>query len=255
MGNSFRDMNTVLVIISRILLCGVLHSTITSGYTAFNSTPSVPAIVTQIHIAQGRTPNSMTISWVTAISPTETHLSDPSYMNSLSERNRNKEAASSTLRDKSRLLKAKTLTAVQYGTDPSHLYMKSSGSSSSYSFNYTKLANYTSGLNHHTFLHNLLPGTTYFYQCGDFFTGSSADFSGEYLMYFWSITCRSPADDFCRLLDRALNLSAVIVRTVSIYFHHHFTSELSWISHKASKPIQSTQSCKESPHSILINVI
>ena len=174
-------MHTLLVIISRISLCGVLLSTTTSGYTAFNSTPAVAAVVTQIHIAQGRTPSSMTISWVTAISPTRIHLSDPSYLNNLSEPKKSKNAAfSSAPRDKSRLLKAKTLSAVQYGTDPSHLYMKSTGSSSSYTFNYTKLANYTSGLNHHTFLHNLVPGTTYFYQCGDFFTGSSADISGEY---------------------------------------------------------------------------
>mmetsp|Transcript_2363 Transcript_2363/g.1695 ORF Transcript_2363/g.1695 Transcript_2363/m.1695 type:complete len:452 (+) Transcript_2363:54-1409(+) len=84
--------------------------------------------VQQIHIAQGRTPESMTISWVT------------------------KEDAKSQ---------------VSFGLMPSQLDLKSEGYKTSYDFNYPDFGMYESGVIHHVTLTNLRPNTVYFYRCGD----------------------------------------------------------------------------------------
>ena len=89
--------------------------------------------VTQIHMAQGRDPTSMTISWITPL--------DLSHV-----------AASE----------------VHYGTSPTDLSMVAVGYSSYYTTNYYNQPQYTSGQLHHTVLTALTPGTTYFYSCGDF---------------------------------------------------------------------------------------
>jgi hypothetical protein len=102
------------------------------------STPSLPSKVTQIHMAQGSTPSSMTISWVTStFTPTEIH----------------------------------------YGLNPRELHLTKTGSASQYTFDYKK-DNYTSGFIHHTYLYDLLPKTVYYYQCGDFSSVIAQDISG-----------------------------------------------------------------------------
>lgn len=84
--------------------------------------------VSQIHIAQGRTPESMTISWVT---------------------------------------KGAAKTEVIYGLSPKNLDNKAEGYTTSYDFNYPSFGMYQSGTIHHVQLSNLKPDTLYFYQCGD----------------------------------------------------------------------------------------
>ena len=94
--------------------------------------------VTQIHMAQGGNPTSMTISWVTPL--------DLSHL-----------AASE----------------VHYGTSPTDLSVTITGYSSYYTTNYANQPHYTSGQLHHAVLTALLPGTTYYYSCGDFSDQSS----------------------------------------------------------------------------------
>lgn len=84
--------------------------------------------VTQLHIAQGLTPNSMTISWVT---------NDDCFSH------------------------------VAYGNNNKSLDNVVYGSSSSYEFYYNKKY-YKSGYIHHVLLSDLEPLTSYYYQCGDF---------------------------------------------------------------------------------------
>jgi predicted phosphodiesterase len=83
--------------------------------------------INQIHIAQGKTPESMSISWVT---------------NEISD------------------------SIVNYGTTY-HLNMTSKGYEVSYYFNYPQFNVYQSGTIHHVELNNLKPNTQYFYKCGD----------------------------------------------------------------------------------------
>ena len=88
--------------------------------------------VNQIHIAQGRTPTSMTISWVT---------------------------------------KAEADTAVNFGLNQNQMNQKVTGYATSYNFDYPEYEVYQSGFIHHVTLENLQPSTTYVYQCGDFTKG------------------------------------------------------------------------------------
>lgn len=86
--------------------------------------------VTQIHIAQGTTPESMTISWVT---------------------------------------KSDAATEIQYGLSPTNLAYNATGETTSYSFDYPTYGVYNSGVLHHVYLTNVLTaGTTYYYKIGDF---------------------------------------------------------------------------------------
>jgi len=87
--------------------------------------------ISQIHIAQGLTPESMTISWVTL---------DNCYSH------------------------------VTYGTNYDFMDKYTFGKSISYDFTYilNKPTLYRSGYIHHVLIDELLPSTTYFYKCGDF---------------------------------------------------------------------------------------
>jgi hypothetical protein len=85
--------------------------------------------VTQVHMAQGKSPESMTISWVT---------------------------------------KSAAKTQIFYGTSADNLSMKAEGYSTSYSFNYPQYGVYQSGVIHHVPISNLTASTQYFYQVGDF---------------------------------------------------------------------------------------
>lgn len=89
----------------------------------------------QIHIAQGRTPESMTISWVTPATTSTTSASQ-----------------------------------VRYGTGSGDMNQLAEGFSTSYTFQYASYQQYTSGLIHHVRIDNLKPDTRYYYQCGDFTT-------------------------------------------------------------------------------------
>lgn len=84
--------------------------------------------VTQIHISQGTTPESMTISWVT-----------PSASNS----------------------------QVRFGLTPNRLDQTAEGDSTTYEYSYYEYSDYRSGVIHHVTLEGLRPNTNYFYQCGD----------------------------------------------------------------------------------------
>lgn len=86
--------------------------------------------VNQIHMAQGVTPESMVISWVT-----------------------NSSTPKSTVR---------------YGSTPKNLDNIAEGSSTNYEYYYEEYGNYRSGSIHHVYLNNLKPSTVYYYQCGDF---------------------------------------------------------------------------------------
>ena len=203
----------------------------TNDFTGSHSTPATSAIVTQIHIAQGLTPSSMTISWVTpsststlsptatptltptatptltptatsTLSPTATSTLSPTATPTLTQSSTtrrslssksSKESKESKVSEESKILKnekiiylddkniprrLESLSNVLYSTDPTNLNMVAPAQSSSYTFNYRLKQNYTSGLIHHAYLYELRPMTTYFYQCGDFSSGSSDDISG-----------------------------------------------------------------------------
>jgi len=100
---------------------------------AFNS--NLNCSVSQIHIAQGVNPSSMTISWVTP---------DDCFSH------------------------------VKYGVNDNLLENIVYGSSSSYEFYYNNKY-YKSGYIHHVLLTDLEPITTYYYQCGDFIESSVSD--------------------------------------------------------------------------------
>jgi len=91
--------------------------------------------ISQIHIAQGVNPSSMTISWVT--------MDD-------------------------------CFSHVKYGINEDLLENIVYGSSSSYEFYYNNKY-YKSGYIHHVLLTELLPITTYYYQCGDVIESSLSD--------------------------------------------------------------------------------
>jgi len=82
--------------------------------------------ISQLHIAQGSTPTSMTISWIT---------------------------------------KYKCISYVLYGRQSNNLDYIVHGSSSIYNFTYN-LNNYQSNFIHHVYINNLQPDTSYFYKCG-----------------------------------------------------------------------------------------
>ena len=90
---------------------------------------SVSGQISQIHIAQGKTPESMTISWVT---------------------------------------KTEVGSTVWYGLNKTDLNMVQIGYEKSYKFDYPHFGVYDSGTIHHVELTNLKPFTKYFYICGDF---------------------------------------------------------------------------------------
>ena len=163
---------TAISVISLILLLVV-------GITS-KSTPGNNATVTQIHLAQGKTPESMTVSWVTPLAAlvsnsTLTQKGHHEENLRVPKSGMNVEGNVENLNDRK---KGPARSEVRYGTETNDLSLLASGSSTSYTFNYKKYANYTSGLLHHTFLHGLRPSTTYYYQCGDFSTGSANDLSG-----------------------------------------------------------------------------
>ena len=87
--------------------------------------------ISQIHISQGLTPSSMTISWITP---------DNCY------------------------------THVTYGNNSKNLDKYMYGKSTNYNFTYllNKPSYYQSGYIHHVFIDNLEDNTQYFYKCGDF---------------------------------------------------------------------------------------
>jgi predicted phosphodiesterase len=90
--------------------------------------------VSQIHISQGHTPSSMTISWITK---------DDCYSH------------------------------VAYGNNKQVLDKYMYGKSTSYNFTYilNNPQTYYSGYIHHVLIDDLQPNTLYFYKCGDFVNG------------------------------------------------------------------------------------
>lgn len=89
--------------------------------------------IDQIHMAQGKTPSSMIISW-------HTDMNDESV--------------------------------VRFGTNYHDLSGSAFGDASTYTYNYYSGNQYVSGYFHHVELSNLEPDTLYFYQVGDFERGS-----------------------------------------------------------------------------------
>ncbi len=92
-----------------------------------------PRVVTQIHMAQGKDPTSMTISWITPLVTAPTTCCGEVPIISASE--------------------------VHYGTSPDAMGTKGRGYSQYYTFNMPGAANYTSGLIHHVTLTDLKPGS------------------------------------------------------------------------------------------------
>lgn len=176
-----------LVAVATIL---VIFKPVTTAISYQGSTRTV----SQIHLAQGKTSASMTVSWVTpsSISSTFSPSLKPTALNYI----RNIKLDKLLLRGKANGSREKSVQSqeasldgverlqqdysneVRYSTVTSNIHLSASGYSTSYVFNYRKLENYTSGVLHHTFLTNLLPSTVYYYRCGDFSTGSDSDVSG-----------------------------------------------------------------------------
>jgi len=92
--------------------------------------------ISQIHIAQGRNPETMIISWITK-----------NYRGS----------------------------TVWYGLNKTNLNMIKYGYETSYSFDYPNLGLYESGTIHHVELTNLKPSTMYYYICGDISSDTQSD--------------------------------------------------------------------------------
>ena len=154
-----------------------------------------PRTVTQVHLAQGITSASMTVSWVTPstisstpspslkpaeLKPTRDIKSDFFFNRQRSDRFGEKSLTSKrAAADAKQQLERDYSNEVRYSTVASNMYLSAVGYSTSYKFNYRKLENYTSGILHHTLLTNLLPSTIYYYRCGDFNTGSDHDVSGN----------------------------------------------------------------------------
>lgn len=92
--------------------------------------------ISQVHIAQGKSPDIMMISWIT------------------------KSIRGST---------------VWYGINSSNLNKIQYGYETSYNFNYPKKGVYESGTIHHVELSNLIPSTQYFYICGDIETNTKSN--------------------------------------------------------------------------------
>mgnify|MGYP001332669536 CR=1 FL=1 len=113
-------MNWTNIIYIASLLVGFINQTIQiSNLSKETKGPS------QIHMAQGKDPSSMVISWVTNdVVPSK----------------------------------------VVYGLSPHELNYLAQGNASSYQFNSWAFGNYTSGQIHHVELTNLIPNTQYFYQ-------------------------------------------------------------------------------------------
>ena len=219
-----------MVVTVPVLLCSLLQclSLVTAdAVTGSHSIPATPAIVSQIHIAQGLTPSSMTISWVTpfveASSSRKVLTSEHSYLSnradistgiasnaesdqmvSTSTKNKNdiresielrrSSSSSSSVLPKSLLGTSDVAqnvpevlvqnnvpkSQVLYSINSDNLFLTATGYSTSYTFNYKKLENYTSGILHHTTLENLRPNTVYYYKCGDYDSGSEANMSGTF---------------------------------------------------------------------------
>jgi hypothetical protein len=175
-----------LVAVATIL---VIFKPITSAIS-YQSSPTV----TQVHLAQGKTSASMTVSWVTPSSISST--SAPSLQPAALYDVRDVKIGKLLLRGKTDGVREKSVTSqkasfdgieqlqqdysneVRYSTVASNMDVSAVGYSTSYVFEYRKLENYTSGILHHTVLANLLPSTVYYYRCGDFTTGSDSDVSG-----------------------------------------------------------------------------
>lgn len=85
--------------------------------------------VSKIHLSQGNSPESMTVSWVTRNSAE---------------------------------------SEVRYGTDKNNLNLRAFGDSDTYKYSNYYYGNYTSGYYHHTIISNLKPDTKYYYQVGDY---------------------------------------------------------------------------------------
>ena len=172
-------------------------------------------VVTQVHLAQGVTSSSMTVSWVTpssfksSKSPTKKPTVVPHISNVKSDAvffrlrqdsigkklNPYKKASV----DGRELVEENHSNEVRYSTVASNMYLSAVGYNTSYKFNYKKEENYTSGYLHHTLLTNLLPSTIYYYQCGDFSTGSDNDLSGKgtmILIFYYQSFFRSPINWF-----------------------------------------------------------
>ena len=154
-----------------------------------------PRTVTQVHLAQGITSASMTVSWVTPstisstpspslkpaeLKPTRDIKSDFFFNRQRSDRFGEKLLTSKrAAADAKQQLEQDYSNEVRYSTVASNINLSAFGYSTSYVFNYRKLENYTSGILHHTLLTNLQPSTVYYYRCGDFNTGSDHDVSGN----------------------------------------------------------------------------
>ena len=169
----------------------VIFKSITNAHLISNR----PRTVTQVHLAQGVTSTSMTVSWVTPSpnSSTSSPSLKPAALKHISDTKsdsffkRQRQHGEKSLTSKSVAVDAKEQleldyrNEVRYSTVASNMYLSAVGYSTSYKFNYRKLENYTSGILHHTVLTNLLPSTVYYYRCGDFNTGSDYDVSGNEL--------------------------------------------------------------------------
>lgn len=97
---------------------------------------NISAQISQVHIAQGKTPEIMTISWLT--------------------------------RDE-------TDSIVLYGLNKTILTSIAKGYETSYKFDYPQFGVYESGIIHHVELINLNPSTTYYYKCGDSESDTTSD--------------------------------------------------------------------------------
>ena len=176
-----------LVAVATIL---VIFKPITSAI----SYQSSPRTVSQIHLAQGKTSASMTVSWVTpsSISSTFSPSLKPTALNYIrnvkldklllpgkadGSRDNSVKSQEASL-DGVEHLQQDYSNEVRYSTVASNINLSAFGYSTSYVFNYRKLENYTSGILHHSLLTNLQPSTVYYYRCGDFSTGSDSDVSG-----------------------------------------------------------------------------
>jgi Purple acid Phosphatase, N-terminal domain len=149
------------------------------GHDVNTEETSVSYRISQIHMAQGADPTSMTISWTTPTPPASVLSSIP--FSAVGDRGQYTATVPDGDNSANAGLSALPGSQVRFSLSPDMKYKTSTayGYSQLYTFNYPHLPGYTSGLIHHVTLRDLVPNTVYYYQVGDFYAFESTQYASS----------------------------------------------------------------------------